>query len=483
MSDREDELETLRAQNARLNEQVRQLVRTERELFLARRAGDAQLRRVRALNQYSLAASAASDPESILRLALELLFDLFAVEQGAAFVVKRGALRVASVLAVEGLEGESAARSEWPGPLDTQACAVPRTACVVGAASAADASRPCAPLIAAVDALFATVEERAADSVVALIPLWHRTRELEGVLVVRTHARPRALSEGIPTEDDQELLDLIGKQVAAALADAALVDDLRKSYLHLARAQSGLVEKERLAAVGELSAQMAHELRNPIGAVFNSVSHLRRLLRPTGEPALLLDIVHEEAERLARIVDDLLDFARPRAPLLGQERVDVVLDGAVALARRAQALGQAEIVVRAPEDLPVVSVDARMMQQALVNLFTNAAQAMGGRGEVIAEATLEDDPLGRWLRIDVTDTGPGIPEELRDKLLQPFFTTKPTGTGLGLPVVRRFVEAHGGELTFRSVPGEATTFTVRVPADPRDPESDEVSVPPPPRME
>jgi signal transduction histidine kinase len=240
--------------------------------------------------------------------------------------------------------------------------------------------------------------------------------------------------------------------------NARLYEDLRRSYAELARAQEQLIQQERLAALGQLAAVVAHEVRNPLGVIFNSLGALRRLLQPQGDPKMLLDIVGEEADRLNRIVGDLLDFARPATPRLRAEPLDRVLDEA-AQAAAAEAAGRVRVERDVPTDLPQVPMDARLVRQALLNVMSNAVQAMDGGGTLTVRARAEDGAV----RVEIADTGSGIPEEVRHRIFEPFFTTRATGTGLGLAVVKRILDDHRATIEVESTEGAGTRFVVRLP--------------------
>jgi PAS domain S-box-containing protein len=258
---------------------------------------------------------------------------------------------------------------------------------------------------------------------------------------------------------------LFGAQVSAALEAQGLLADLRRSYADLGRAQEQLVTRERLAAIGELAAVVAHEVRNPLGVFFNSLGAFRRILgaQVSDQARTLLEIMEEESARLNHIVGDLLDFARPTAPALHRERLEAIVDEAVAAA-----LGEGHgniTVVREGEPLPLVPMDARLMRQALLNLTENAVQAMpeGGTLTVRLAADLVDHvPMAR---VAVADTGPGIPPDVEPRIFEPFFTTRATGTGLGLAVVKRIVDSHRGKLRVSTAEGRGATFTVWLPLE------------------
>ena len=265
------------------------------------------------------------------------------------------------------------------------------------------------------------------------------------------------------TDDEVERTLLMSRQVAVAIDNARLFQDLKRSYTELSRAQQELVKRERLAALGELSAVVAHEVRNPLGVIFNSLASLRRLGPQDEDARMLLSIVGEEAERLNRMVSDLLDFARPHVPQLQPESLGEILKGAAEAAGRAMPGAHVRIAVDVAQELPPVPVDAEMIRQAVVNLVMNAVQAMPRGGEVTVRARSEARGSARYARVEVQDNGPGIPPEHADLVFQPFFTTKAAGTGLGLAVVKRIADAHRAELAVRSTPGAGSTFILWLP--------------------
>ncbi len=250
------------------------------------------------------------------------------------------------------------------------------------------------------------------------------------------------------TPDEVRLATGVCAQLSVALLSARLYEDLRTSYAQLAHAQAELVDRERLAALGELSASIAHEVRNPLGVIFNSMGSLRRILRPVGDAALLFGIVEEEADRLNRMVGDLLDYSRPIQLSLQPVQLRALIDEAIASAR--QQVGKPadaiEAAVHVGRDVATIRADARLLRQALVNLFLNAVQAMPRGGRLTVDARRGDLKGFPAADLAIADTGPGIPAEARSRIWQPFFTTKATGTGLGLAVVKRIIDGHGGSI-------------------------------------
>lgn len=236
---------------------------------------------------------------------------------------------------------------------------------------------------------------------------------------------------------------------------------LEESAARLQSTQEALVQRERLAALGEMSAVVAHEVRNPLGVIFNALATIRHLPPHAKERDDLLRIVEEEADRLKRMVSDLLEFAQPRKLAVDSVVLEPLLASAVEAARSSLEDDQAEVDVDAASlrALPAVGCDERLVRQALVNLLVNALQAPRKRGPVRVRAGVEGDRIV----ILVIDDGAGVAEEDIKRIFLPFFTTRATGTGLGLSVVQRIAEAHGGGLTHEATPGGGATFALRLP--------------------
>jgi signal transduction histidine kinase len=277
-----------------------------------------------------------------------------------------------------------------------------------------------------------------------------------------------AMSAGYDHEDQMlpshlEVLQATGAQFAAALQAKRLLDDLRKSYGDLARTQEQLVQRERLAALGELAAIVAHEIRNPLGAVFNAIGALRHQAEATkgSRLATLLAILEEEATRMNDIVGDLLDFARPVSAALRPEHIESIVTEALDAATHDSA-GPVKVERDVDPSLPAVPVDGRLLRQAILNVALNAVQALGARGGTLTLRMKHDAKMSGVL-IEITDTGPGIPSEHQSRVFEPFFTTRASGTGLGLTVVKRIVDVHHGETTLHTEPGKGTTFAIRLP--------------------
>ncbi len=244
---------------------------------------------------------------------------------------------------------------------------------------------------------------------------------------------------------------------------------------------------ERLAAVGRLSAGIAHEIRNPLASIRGSIEMLAKELSLTGDQGRLMEIVLRETDRLNHLITDFLQFARPselkRQPV---PMADLLLDTVEAFSRRSEGGPAIEVRVDAPAGI-VAEGDPARIRQILWNLLINARDAMpeGGRLFVSAQAAdrlerpgnpQESAEAGRkgeegagpsgWVELRFEDSGTGIPPDVLPRIFEPFYTTKERGTGLGLATVHRIVESHGGGIEVVSELGRGTVFTVRLPLSP-----------------
>jgi len=232
-----------------------------------------------------------------------------------------------------------------------------------------------------------------------------------------------------------------------------------KNAIRIGRLSRELVHRERLAAVGEMAAVLAHEVRNPLGVMFNVVGGLRRCLGDDPEAAHLVDILREESERLERFVGDLLDYSRPRPPTLQVVSARALVEDALSTVRASgeEAFPGRTLWTELDPGPLEARVDPELLRRALINLLVNAQQHTpeGGRIGLTARRT------GSRLELSISNTGPAIAEEDRERVFQPFFTTRAQGTGLGLAVARRIVEDLRGELTLAST--DPVRFEIALP--------------------
>jgi len=241
-----------------------------------------------------------------------------------------------------------------------------------------------------------------------------------------------------------------------------------------------LRRSERQAAIGRLSAAIAHEIRNPLAAISGSIQMLRSASQAAGDDdsRRLMEIVLRETERLDGLITDFLQYARPAPPKLGSVSLAPLVQDLVQMFEKSRSReNPIEVRVEVKEGLAVTG-DASQLRQLLWNLYLNAAQAMPAGGRLLIAASPAPPlpqggaPAGRnaaegegthFLELVVADTGVGIAPEVIDRIFDPFFTTRREGSGLGLATVHRIVESHGGSLRVESTVGAGTTFRIRLP--------------------
>jgi signal transduction histidine kinase len=229
-----------------------------------------------------------------------------------------------------------------------------------------------------------------------------------------------------------------------------LSDRQRRAAEHLRRA-------EQLKTLGEMAAGMAHEVKNPLAAIRSAAQILGT--RVGGKEAEFPGLIVREVDQVNRVVNDFLDYARP-APLRREPvKLSALLDSCLQLLAPVIHEKGVDVVKELPADEGAVSADPNQLRQVFLNLILNAVQAMGEGGTL----KLCVEPAGHSIRVTVGDSGPGIESEKLKRIFEPFFSTKPGGTGLGLPIAQQIVAEHGGRLVLESSPGHGTTATVFLP--------------------
>jgi signal transduction histidine kinase len=223
-----------------------------------------------------------------------------------------------------------------------------------------------------------------------------------------------------------------------------------------------LLDTERLSALGQMSAQIAHELRNPLNAIDGAAQYLRRRLAGDAEVAEWAGLIGEEVQRVNRFVAALLHVARPADPVFAPVSVNRLLREAAQKAALARGVGEDAVALDLAPDLPVLDVDAPMVAEALVNLLQNAFDA-GGTAPVELASRYEASGGDGTIVVEVRDRGCGIPADQLEEVLRPFVTTKPTGTGLGLVVVTRAAEQHRARFKLERREGGGTVAAIRFP--------------------
>ncbi|MCX7807658.1 MAG: ATP-binding protein [Deltaproteobacteria bacterium] len=294
--------------------------------------------------------------------------------------------------------------------------------------------------------ILATMNELATSLAIAI----RSESEVYGLLCLRDERLKDAY-----TPEEIAVLRTVSARIAASIESLRLYERLR--------------DRDRLAALGEMAAGLAHEIRNPLGAIKASAQFMAESLATEGElnkESLVefVDIIVEEVDRLNRVVTSFLDYARP-SPHVSEAR-----DPSGAIEKTLQLIrselgSEIELIAEVAQELPPVRIDPERLRQVLFNLLLNAIQAMEGKGRLRVRSLARQIGNESWVEIQVSDTGPGLPDQVKDKLFVPFVTTKEGGTGLGLAISQRIVSAAGGRIEVRpGIDGKGVTFVVLLPA-------------------
>ncbi|NOK13806.1 GAF domain-containing sensor histidine kinase [Corallococcus exercitus] len=260
--------------------------------------------------------------------------------------------------------------------------------------------------------------------------------------------------------DEIALILEVSERMATVLENSKLYEKIR--------------ERDRLAALGEMAAGLAHEIRNPLGAIKGAAQCLDPKRLP-GEDGEFLDVIVEEVNRLNGVVTAFLDYSRPLKQSFGPTDLNEVVTRTMRLIQNDMP-ATAELAVELDLRLPRAEGDAEQLKQVLINLVQNAVQALGPQPGRITVRTEKPERFGdfrsaggEFVEVRVSDNGPGIPADQQPHIFVPFFTTKQKGTGLGLAICQRIVKNHGGTISVQSKVGEGTAFIIRLPALPAEP--------------
>ena len=271
-------------------------------------------------------------------------------------------------------------------------------------------------------------------------------------------------------QDKNEQLEAQNEELRAANEELqateeelrAVNEELQAANEELRETQEQLIRSERLAAIGQLAGGVGHELRNPLGAIKNAVYYVKGKVAKSElgqkEPRVIefLDIADDEVNSSNKIINDLLGFSRVGKPAVSPARIKEVIDDALSHLTIPENI---EVVKKLDADLPEVNIDTDQTRQVLVNMIMNAVQAMPEGGRL----TISARERGKFLEVEISDTGCGIPKEAIGKIFDPLFTTRAKGIGLGLAVCKAIIDRHQGHIEVESEVGKGATFTIRLP--------------------
>ncbi|NOZ23450.1 MAG: GAF domain-containing protein [Planctomycetes bacterium] len=270
------------------------------------------------------------------------------------------------------------------------------------------------------------------------------------------------LYSGKPITDQQiSMLNMFAARAGLTIDNAEAYQRLEDNYHQLAETRDRLVRSERLAAIGNMAAHVAHEIRNPLVTIGGFARSITRQATNHSPIAQAAEIIAEEVSRLERILANVLNFTKPAEPKKERTNLNQLINEVCEFVQPQFAQAQVELHRDLTEGIPDVMVDPGQIRQVLLNLLRNGLDSLRTQagGRITIATRLQED----YLKIEVRDTGEGMSPEVLENMFNPFFTKKPDGTGLGLAVTRKVVEDHGGDIFVESTVGEGTTFNLMLP--------------------
>jgi signal transduction histidine kinase len=293
----------------------------------------------------------------------------------------------------------------------------------------------------------------------ATVPLWGKGKVIGVILVDNLYNRNPI------TEEDIHFLSTFSNQAGLAIENAILYRNLEKVNQELKEAQSLLVQREKMAALGELSAAIAHEIKNPLVSVGGFARRLYRSI-PNGAPEKrYAQTIVEEVARLERILNDTQSYTHNESIFFREWDLREILEESLSMVSEGLHTGEIQIVKQFAQEIPRVNGDDQQLKQVFFNLLTNARQAMGDKGTIFLRVYPFLKNGTCFVRVEVEDTGKGIDPENLPNIFNPFYTTKEARLGLGLPIVHRIVTSHKGQIEVDNHPGKGVTFIITLPVE------------------
>jgi signal transduction histidine kinase len=291
----------------------------------------------------------------------------------------------------------------------------------------------------------------------ATVPLWGRERTI-GIIIVDNFYNQRPI-----TNDDIQLLTMFTRQAGLAIENCILYKYLEDTHLELKKAQETLIQREKLAALGEMAASVAHEIKNPLVSIGGFTRRLYNKLDNDIYEKRYTEAIIREVDRLEGILNDILSFSKASSVSFEKFNLNqIIAETLMGMEDELKSQG-IEVEQSLDGNLPEMSCDYQQIKQVFINLFSNSRDAMGGGGRL----TVRTFPLSQkgldYISIEIGDTGGGIPSEVLHNIFNPFFTTKGWGTGLGLAICHRIIDGHRGVIEVDNDPGRGVTFTVKLP--------------------
>jgi signal transduction histidine kinase/uncharacterized protein YigA (DUF484 family) len=292
----------------------------------------------------------------------------------------------------------------------------------------------------------------------ATVPLWGKGKVIGVILVDNLY------NQNPITDEEIQILTMFSSQAGLAIENAILYRNLEEVHQRLRETQAFLLHQEKMAALGELSSTVAHEIRNPLVSIGGFARRLYRSIPEEAPEKRYTQTIMIEVSRLERILSDLLDYTHKESLTFGEVDLREILEESFSTLSEKLDGGEIELTKEYSEQIPKVMADQRQLIQVFSNLFNNAYEAMKGKGTLSLRVLPVAKNGSTFVRIEVEDTGSGIDPENLHNIFNPFYSTKESGLGLGLPLVYKIIASHRGQIEVDNRPGEGVTFIVTLPA-------------------
>jgi signal transduction histidine kinase len=292
----------------------------------------------------------------------------------------------------------------------------------------------------------------------ATVPLWGKGKVIGVILVDNLY------NQNPITEEDLQVLGMFSSQAGLAIENAMLYRNLEEVHQTLREAQTLLVHKEKMAALGELSSTIAHEIRNPLVSIGGFARRLYRSIPDEAPEKRYTQTIMIEVSRLEKILSDLLNYTRDESLVFKELNLRDILEESLSMVSEKFEVGEIELIKEFAQDLPKAMGDYQQLKQVFFSLLSNSLQAINGKGKLFLRVHPISKNGSSLIRVEVEDTGSGIDPENLHNIFNPFYSTKESGLGLGLPLVHKIITSHRGQIEVDNHPGEGVKFIITIPA-------------------
>lgn len=263
----------------------------------------------------------------------------------------------------------------------------------------------------------------------------------------------------IDFEGNEKIVEMTANLIG--YADTSTIQIIISDLTEKRKIQDELIQTEKLASLGRLSASIAHEIRNPLSAININLQFLVRKFQEGTQERKYLDLALEGVRRIEKIVEATLNFARPSKPNVKEENINDVINATLPLVEISTLKKKIEITTKLEPDLPKVKIDFKQIQQVILNILTNAVDAINDVGQICIKSYLAEEGGTNYVVVSISDTGCGIPKDELTKIFEPFYTKKSDGTGLGLAISKQVMNQHDGKIEVESEVNRGTTFYLK----------------------